>query len=182
MNRNSDRSRPTPSPPSPAILLGILEPADVGHDLDARAVERDGRLVRVGEVVLATLLGARPGPGECARLPPATAFKRSVPLLPSRMTSVPLGTSSARGFDAGERRESQRARQDGDVRSRAAARGAKAHHPRAIERRGIRRREVFGDQDRCWADTPAARASVPVRTASTRRPTSRTSFARWASS
>ena len=33
------------------------------------------------------------------------------------------------------------------MRSGAAARGAEAHHARAIERRGVGGREVFGDED-----------------------------------
>src|SRR5947209_3315142 len=36
------------------------------------------------------------------------------------------------------------------LRGGPAARGAKAHHARTIERRGIRRREVFGDEDGIW--------------------------------
>ena len=66
MNRNSERSRPTPSPPSSAICVGVLEPADVGDDFDARAVERHRRLVRVREVFLAALLGALLRAGGCA--------------------------------------------------------------------------------------------------------------------
>jgi hypothetical protein len=58
MKRNSERSRPTPSPPRSAICVASFKPPMFADDFDARAVERDGGFVRVREVFLAPLLGA----------------------------------------------------------------------------------------------------------------------------
>ena len=182
MKRNSERSRPTPSPPRPRDLLRILESADVGKNFDAFAVGGHGGFERMREVFLAPLFATRLRAGGCAPLPPAPAFRRSVPLLPSRMTSGAVGNFQRGRLDAGQRGNAERARQNRDVRRRAAARSAKADHARAIERGGVGGREILGDEDRVRRVLRRPACHVPVRIVSTRRPTSRTSFARCASS
>ena len=183
MKRNSERSSPTPSPPRPAICVASSSPPMFATTSMRVPSERDGRFVRVGEVLLAALLGALLRAGGCARLPPARRCRRSVPFVAvENRRAVPFGIVERRGLDAGERGNAQRTREDRHVRSGAAARRAKAHHARAIERCGIGWREILRDEHACSADTRASRRLLPVRSDSTRMPTSRRSFARWASS
>ena len=148
-------------------LAGVVDAADVREDVDPRAVERDGRLVRVREVLLAPPLGAFLCARGCASLPPATRAARSVPLLPSRMTSRPVGQLERRRLDAGQRRNAQRAGEDRHVRRGPAARRAEAHDARAVQRRRVRRREVFGDED--GVGRVLRRADVDARSAATAR-------------
>ena len=50
-------------------------------------------------------------------------------------------------LDARDRRDVQRPGEDRDMRRRAAGLGAEAHHLRPVQRGGVRRREVLGDED-----------------------------------
>src|SRR5436189_6482185 len=50
-------------------------------------------------------------------------------------------------FDAGDGRDLEGARQNGDVRSRAAADGGKTDDRAAFHRGGVGRRQVFGDEN-----------------------------------
>ena len=178
MKRNSLRSSPTPSPPTSTTRAASLDVADVGDDLD-----RDDRPS-----------SSRRRPTRRARA--RAGSRRSRAAAPTLRLVVPLGAMrisagvaiehDARAIreierariDAGDRGNAEPAREDRGVRRRAAGRRAEAEHARAIERGGIRRREILGDEDRVGWHLPARRQPSPTSRWSTRRPTSRMSAAR----
>ena len=110
------------------------------------AVAGHGRLERVREIFLALLFVAHLRLAQRS-ISSADGFSRSVPLLPSRMTGVPLASSERARSMPASAGNTERAREDGDVRGRAAAHGGKTHDPPALHRGGVRGREILGDEN-----------------------------------
>ena len=77
------------------------------------------------------------------------------------LRGVPEGSSSTRGSMPATAGMPSAARQDGDVRRGAARRRAEAAHARAVERRGVGRGQVLGDDDRLRRAPRAARRRDP---------------------
>ena len=182
MKRNSERSSPTPSPPRPATCVASVSPP-----MFARTSTRVPSRVTAGSSACARFSLRRCSARSCALADADDFFRRRVQ--PQRAVVAVEDHDGAvrhveRGrLDTSQRRDAQRSSEDGDVRRGAAASGAKADHARAVERCGVRRREIFRDEDGVRrilsrlagvhaGQRPTARAA----------PTSRTSLARCASS
>ena len=128
-------------------LLGVGQPADVRGHLDAVAVERRRRFVGpllIGPALARLLCLELMDAGDVA----VDGFRRSVPLVPSRITGVPFAQVERPRVDPGHQRNLERAREDRHVRRGAARRRAQPEHLRAIQRRRVGGRELLGDQDR----------------------------------
>jgi hypothetical protein len=149
MKRNSERSRPTPSPPTSTDLSGILESTDVGEHVNVPAVAGHGGFVRVGDVFLAP------------RFVPCLALPDAFDLLGRRIEAQrsfagvednrrAVGELESRGFDAGDRRDIERPCKDGDVRRGAAAHRGEADDATPIHRGGVGRCQIFRDENRTF--------------------------------
>ena len=59
-----------------------------------------------------------------------------------------IGKFQGARFDAGQRRDAERARENGDVRGRPAPHRRKTHDLAALHGGGVRGREILGDKNR----------------------------------
>ena len=156
MKRNSERSRPTPSPPRPRTWVASFSPPMLATTSMRVPSSVTAGSMRVSEVRPCGAARTTPAHVGCA----ATSFGRGVK--PQRaLVAVENDKRAVRYFecgrlDSGQRGNAERASKDCHVGCRATARRAKAHHARAVERRRVRGSEIFGNEDGDWPDTPAA--------------------------
>ena len=128
-------------------IARFLRIADVRDHFDAMTIGRDRELAR-GDFLFFALLRltldalARLREFVRARIAPQAAV-RAV-----EHDERAVGQLQRILVDAADRRNAERAREDRDVTRRAAGRRAEAEHLAAIERGGIGRRKLLGDQDR----------------------------------
>ena len=160
-------------------LLRVLQSADIGDDFDAFAVERDRRLVRVREVFLALRSRPRLRAADARDFLGGGGFSRSVPLRHRERRCAVRNFERAGSMPASAGMPSERARMATCevAPPRVVANPITRVRSSAAVSEGVRSsamRIVFGGYS-------GAFVSSPVRIASTRRPTSRRSFARCAS-
>ena len=137
-------------------LFGFGQTADVADYFHAMAVQRDRRFVRHRHLGLPaggqSFLGfADAGDLLRAGIQPQGALAA----VENHRRAV--GQFQRPGFDAGDRRDVQGAGQNGDVRGRAAQRGAETPHPVAVEAGGVGRGELLGHQNGVDRRFPALR-------------------------
>jgi hypothetical protein len=130
----------------PHRLGRLRRGAEVGEDLDARAVARRAGLMRAlarggaaGLRVLAALLGV------------AHDVRRRIDLdragLAVKQQGRPLVHGDERVAEADDGGQPEPAREDGGVRGRGAVGGGDAGHERRVEPRGVGGRQLGGDDD-----------------------------------
>jgi hypothetical protein len=108
-------------------LGGVLLGADIGHDLEARTVEGDGRLERMREILLPSPLRALLRPSDAGHFLRGGVQPQRA-LVAVEEDSRPTGHLERGRLDARQRRQAQRTGDDRHVRGRASARGTEARH------------------------------------------------------
>ena len=127
-------------------LAGVFDASDIRGDLNMVLIGGRGRFERVGEIFLSLLFVTNLRFAQlfhllCGRIQPQRA------LAAVENNGRAIGEFQGARIDAGQRRDTERAGKNGNVRCRAAPHGGKPHDFSPLHGGGVRGREILGHKN-----------------------------------